>query len=137
VRRAILFVLIVCACVCAPQVSFTEDAQTVRLARVIYTLAGADGYEAKLAIGTVVMNRVESPWFPATIEGVLEGQQQFPCGSRYDADSLRAAHEVLAGARTLGEDALYYQAKDASAKWGDAHKCAEVGNFDFYTEKGR
>ena len=135
-RKAIAFVLVLCAIVCVPTISFTEDAATVRLARVIYALAGADSYEAKLAIGTVAMNRVASPWFPDTLEGVLEGQQQFPCGKRYDAESLKAAHAVLAGTRTLDADALYYQAKDATAKWNDAFRCAETGNFNFYSKNG-
>lgn len=134
-RKIIAVVLLLCVIACVPSVSFTEDAATVRLARAIYALAGNDGYEAKLAIGTVVMNRVESPWFPDTLEDVLKGQQQFPCGKKYDADSLEAAHAILAGERTLPLDALYYQANDATARWSIT-PCAEAGNYSFYTESG-
>lgn len=132
-RRLIAIVLVLCAIACVPSVSFTEDAATVRLARVLYALAGSDTYEAKLAIGTVVMNRMASPWFPDTLEGVLQGQQQFPCGKKYDAESLEAAHDILAGKRTLPADALYYQAKDATACW-TLNPCAEAGNYNFYAE---
>mgnify|MGYP000849026055 CR=1 FL=1 len=69
-RKVIAVVLLLCVIACVPSISFTEDAATVRLARVICALAGNDSYEAKLAIGTVVMNRVESPWFPDTLEDV-------------------------------------------------------------------
>lgn len=134
-RKLIAAVLVLCAIACVPSVSFTEDAATVRLARVIYALAGCDTHEAKLAIGCVVMNRVESPWFPDALADVLKGQQQFPCGNKYDAESLEAAHAVLAGERTLPKAALYYRAKDATARWTLA-PCAEAGNFYFYMENG-
>ena len=52
-----------------PGVSFTEDRDTVLLARAIYALARNDSYDAKLAIGTVAMNRLDSVWFADTWAG--------------------------------------------------------------------
>lgn len=82
-----------------------------KLAAIIYCEAGGEPYEGQLAVGTVVMNRVESPRFPNTIEEVLMQPYQFtPVGSgRYaialakepDPSCLRAATEVLInGVRT-------------------------------------
>ena len=62
--------------------------------------------------------------------------QQFPAGSRYDADSLRAAHELISGRRALRSDALYYQAADASAPWSDEYLVSSAGNYNFYCEDG-
>ena len=118
-------------CVLAPGVSFTEDRDTIQLARTIYALARNDSYEAKLAVGTVAMNRVDSVWFTDTLSGVLNQQHQFPAGSRYDADSLSAAHAVLAGKRVLSADALYYRAAAASVPGGES-PLATVGGFAFY-----
>lgn len=114
-----------------PGVSFTEDRDTVLLARAIYALARNDTYDAKLAIGTVAMNRLDSPWFADTLGEVLNEQHQFPIGSRYDEESLAAAHAVLSGRRTLDRDALYYQALSASRPRGDV-PLATVGGFAFY-----
>ncbi len=114
-----------------PGVSFTEDRDTVLLARAIYALARNDTYDAKLAIGTVAMNRLDSPWFADTLGEVLNEQHQFPIGSRYDEESLAAAHAVLSGRRTLDRDALYYQALSASRPRCDA-PLATVGGFAFY-----
>jgi len=50
--------LLICALM--PSASFTEDRDTVLLARAIYALAREESYETKLAIGTVAMNRVEN-----------------------------------------------------------------------------
>lgn len=119
-----------------PSVSFTEDRDTVLLARTIYTLAGRESYETKLAIGTVVMNRVEDGWFPADLGDVLRDQMQFPAGGRYDAESLRAAHAVLGGKRTLSRDVCYYQRADAAEPWGEAWRTDRVGGYNFYVRSG-
>ena len=118
-------------CVLMPHASFTEDRDTILLARAIYALAKNESYEAKLALGTVAMNRVDSVWFPDTLSGVLNQQHQFPVGSRYDADSLSAAHAVLSGRRTLAPAAVYYQSPAAAAPRADA-PLATVGGFAFY-----
>ena len=137
-KKLLLFLAAVCICVMIPSThSYTEDTATVRLAQTIYAIAGNEDYDTMLAVGTVIMNRVDSPWYPNTLDGVLTQQQQFPCGTRYDADSLAAAHEVLAGERTLTADAIAFQAKDASAPRGDADKCGESGNYNFYTTELR
>ncbi|MBR3272816.1 MAG: cell wall hydrolase [Clostridia bacterium] len=128
---AIIAVAALLACALVPGVSFTEDRDTVLLARAIYALARDASYDAKLAIGTVAMNRRDSVWFDDTLDGVLNEQHQFPIGSRYDAQSLAAAHEVLSGRRTLDADALYYQSPAASRPRDDS-PIAEVGGFRFY-----
>ena len=118
-----------------PGVSFTEDRDTVLLARTIYALARHESYETKLAIGSVVMNRVENAWFADDLNSVLNEQHQFPIGSRYDADSLAAAHAALAGRRALPADALYYRAADATETWSEA-PVKVVGGYAFYDADG-
>jgi len=121
---------------CMPTVSYTEDENTILLARTIYALGRHESYETKLALGSVVLNRVENPWFSSDLGEVLRQQQQFPAGTRYDDDSLRAAHEVLAGKRVLDESALYYQAADASMPWSDTYRVASLGGYHFYSMDG-
>lgn len=128
---ALLALVALIACALVPNVSFTEDRDTVLLARVIYALARNEGYDTKLAIGTVAMNRMDSVWFADDLAGVLNEQHQFPIGSRYDAESLRAAHAVLAGRRTLSPDALYYQSLAATQPRQDA-PIQTVGGYAFY-----
>ena len=128
---AIAAILILGACILIPKPGFTEDRDTVLLARTIYALARNDSYDAKLAIGTVAMNRVANPWFGDSLGEVLNEQHQFPIGSRYDSESLSAAHAVLSGRRNLSAEALYYQSADASAPRGDK-PLTTVGKFSFY-----
>lgn len=134
---ALAALVAVLACALIPSVSFTEDRDTVLLARTIYALGKDESYETKLAIGTVVMNRVENPWFGDTLGEVLGEQQQFPAGSRYDAESLQAAHAVLAGERALSSSALYYQPVDAAERWDSDDLVETVGGYGFYSSNGR
>ena len=136
-KKLIVFLAVMCLCAAIPAMSFTEDRATVRLARTIYALAADESYETKLAIGTVAMNRVESPWYPDELADVLAQKHQFPSGSRYDSESLRAAHAVVSGRRTVDSCAIAFQARDASAPRGDADKCAESGNYNFYSTERR
>ncbi len=133
----IVLVVVLGATVLFPSVSFTEDRDTVLLAKTIYALCRNESYETKLAIGTVVMNRVENPWFADTLGDVLNEQQQFPAGARYDDESLRAAHAVLSGERTLSDSALYYQPLDAAQPWNTANLVDTEGNYAFYSSNGR
>lgn len=128
---AIIALAALMACALMPHVSFTEDRDTVLLARAIYALARSESYDTKLAIGTVAMNRLDSVWFADDLGGVLNEQHQFPIGRRYDAESLKAAHAVLSGRRVLSADALYYQSLSASQPREDA-PLATVGGFAFY-----
>lgn len=138
-RKMIALMAVVAALVCAlvPSVSFTEDEDTILLARTIYALGKSESYETKLAIGTVVMNRVENAWFADSLGEVLEEQHQFPAGSRYDDESLEAAHAVLSGKRVLSASALYYQPLDAAEQFSAVDLVKTVGNYGFYSSSGR
>ena len=116
--------------------SYTEDRDTILLAKTIYALARTESYETKLALGTVVMNRVENAWFGDTLSEVLTEQQQFPSGEKYDEESLKAAHAVLTGTRTISDSALYYQATDAAQPRTD-EPVEVVGGYAFYDSSDR
>lgn len=118
-----------------PGSSFTEDRDTVLLARAIYAMAGRQSYEAKLAAGSVAMNRVGNAWFGDNLSQVLNEQHQFPIGQRYDADSLAAAHEVLSGRRTLKDSVLYFHPADASEPW-TIKPVRTVGGYSYYDRDG-
>lgn len=132
-RKLALALILALLLAAIPSVSFTEDTAAVRLARTIYALAADESYETKLALGSVVMNRVAHPLYPDTLSQVLSQAQQFPCGSRYDESSLAAAHAVIAGKRTLPENAVAYRALDTASRPDDALLCGESGNYLFYS----
>lgn len=94
------------------EVSFAEGDRYL-LANLIYCEAGGEIYDGKVAVGAVVINRVLSPVFPGTVEGVIYAPRQFsPAGSGRLAVALannlandacyRAADEAMAGVTNVG-----------------------------------
>ena len=83
------------------------------LSRIIYSESGNQSMEGKIAVGNVVMNRLNSPDFPNTIKGVLFQKNQFSpamSGSIYrnpGESSIVAAKLVLDGAEVL-EGVLFF-----------------------------
>ena len=91
-------------------------------------------YEGKLAVGSVVLNRVESSWFPNTIREVIYQSGQFaPASSgRLELVLLRgassscmsAAQQVLGGVRNV--NCLFFK-RNTGDKEGTI-----IGNHVFY-----
>lgn len=94
----------------------SDAADITLLAALIQCEAGGESYEGKLAVGSVVMNRVKSSHFPNTVAGVIYQSGQFsPVASGRFAAVLangpnnsctKAAAEVLGGNITI--DCLYF-----------------------------
>lgn len=95
-----------------------EEGERELLACLIYCEAGAEPYEGKLAVGSVVMNRCMSGAFPDTITGVIYQSGQFsPVASGRLAarltqgandDCYQAADEVMSGVNNIG-DCLFFR----------------------------
>ena len=83
-RRLILALVTLAlgVCIFLPSTRYTEDEDTVLLARAIYALGKDESFETKLKLGSVVMNRVENAWFPDDLGEVLSEPQQFPAALR-------------------------------------------------------
>jgi len=89
-----------------------EDGDLEKLAALIHCEAGGEKYEGKLAVGTVVMNRIKGRYWPNNLEGVITQPYQFSPVSvsgryyivlknkSYGSASVRAAQEIIDGVRT-------------------------------------
>lgn len=135
-KKAVVCLALLFLAIVLPSLSFTEDQETVLLARAVYAVARDESYEAKLAVASAALNRVDDPWHPNTLRGVLEEKHQFPIGSYYDAESLRAAHEALAGRRNLPADVMYFQSASGASRWDDTYLYRTIGGLSFYTRDG-
>ena len=88
-----------------------DTSDLAMLAAIIECEAGNQSYEGKLAVGSVVVNRVNSPRFANSISGVIYASGQFtPVASVLSrgasASCVQAAQEVLNGNVTI--NALYF-----------------------------
>ena len=93
------------------------------LARVISAEARGEPYSGQVAVGTVILNRVEHPSFPNTIAGVVYQPGAFTCmvDGQFNepvADSAyRAARDALNGADPSGGAIYYFNPDTATSTW--------------------
>ena len=94
------------------EVTFSDGDRKI-LANIIYCEAGAEPYEGKLAVASVVINRVRSSKFPDSVVGVVYQRNQFsPVGSgrmdlalaadKANAACYQAADEAMQGTTNVG-----------------------------------
>lgn len=118
----------------APLVISDSESDLTMLAALIECEAGGESYEGKLAVGSVVMNRVRSSYFPNSVVEVIYQSGQFtPVASGRFATVLahgaaescvQAASECLAGKLTVSS--LYFR-KNTGTIAGNI-----IGNHVFY-----
>lgn len=112
----------------------TQAGDLELLAALIECEAGGEPYEGKLAVGSVVLNRVASSHFPNSVVGVIYQSGQFsPVASgRFatvlargaDASSTQAAQEVIGGRITV--KCLYFRRNNETIQG------TVIGNHVFY-----
>ena len=110
------------------------EGEAYLLAAIIQCEAESEPYEGKIAVGNVVLNRVQSSRFPNTITGVIYQKKQFsPVASgrlayRLEAgvndECIRAATEVLNGKHIT--DALFFRMDNGTISG------TIIGNHVFY-----
>ena len=93
------------------------------LARLISAEARGEPYSGQVAVGGVVLNRVEHPSFPDTITGVIYQNGAFSClndgqfNQPVAESAYRAAQDALNGWDPSGGAIYYYNPKTATNKW--------------------
>ncbi|MBQ6848056.1 MAG: spore cortex-lytic enzyme [Clostridia bacterium] len=93
------------------------------LARIISAEARGEPYIGQVAVGAVVLNRIEHPSFPDTMSGVIYQKGAFSClsdGQFYEPiteSAYRAATDALNGMDPSGGAIYYYNPKIATSKW--------------------
>lgn len=93
------------------------------LARIISAEARGEPYTGQVAVGAVVLNRVESPSFPDTISGVIYQNGAFTAindgqfWEPIEAGCYNAARDALNGWDPTGGALYYYNPAKTSNKW--------------------
>ena len=110
------------------------------LSRIIYAESGNQPLEGQMAVGNVVMNRVASPAYPNTVQGVLAQKNQFTtyksgalANRTPNQSSVIAAKLVLDGGEVEETDgALYFDS--SSNSWASRNRefAAVLGGHTFY-----
>lgn len=120
--------------------SFYDQEALFWLSRVISAESGNQPLEGKMAVGNVVMNRVASPIYPNTVQGVLAQKNQFTTyrnGALADRTPSQAcviaAKLVLdGGVVEVTEGALYFDSSSNSWAAKNRQYIATLGGHKFY-----
>lgn len=105
----------------SPSVNNNNDINL--LARVISAEARGEVYEGQVAVGAVILNRVEHPSFPNSIAGVVYQKGAFTCMTDGQinqpvADSAyRAARDAINGLDPSGGAIYYFNPNTATSSW--------------------
>lgn len=112
------------------------------LERLVEAEAGGEPYEGKLAVATVVINRLNSKEFPNTIHGAIYQKNQFSpvangsINCKASAESKRAVRQVVdEGYRSFGPEVVYFLNPDiATSEWiiNNRTFVKAIGNHHFY-----
>ncbi len=118
--------------------SGSSDSDLYLLARIISAEARGEPYEGQVAVGAVVLNRVDHPSFPNSIAGVIyqngaftaivDGQFDEPISSQ----SYQAARDALNGWDPSGGAIYYYNPAKTTNTWIYSREVIKtIGNHVF------
>lgn len=108
------------------------------LAKLIHSEARGEVYTGQVAVGAVVLNRVDSADFPNTLEGVIYQPWAFTAlhDGQFDleptSESYQAAEDALSGWDPTYGCLYYYNPRTATSKWIFSREIVvEIGNHVF------
>ena len=100
-----------------------RNADIYLLARVIHAEARGEPFVGKVAVGAVLLNRLESSRFPNTLAGIIFKPGEF-CTVRDgqiwmtpNADAIRAAEYAMAGWDPSGGALYFYNPAKTTSRW--------------------
>jgi N-acetylmuramoyl-L-alanine amidase len=101
----------------------SQNSELYLLARIISAEARGEPYTGQVAVGAVILNRVEHPSFPKTIAGVVYQKGAFTAltdGQFNEAiadSAYKAARDALNGWDPSGGAIYYYNPVTATSEW--------------------
>ncbi|AJY75411.1 cell wall hydrolase [Paenibacillus beijingensis] len=112
--------------------------ELVLMARVIYGEARGEHFKGQVAVGAVIMNRLQSPLFPNTIKEIIMEPNAFSVidDGQYlltpDLTSIKAAKAAVKGMDPTGNALFYYNPKISKSSWFKTRTATtKIGNHLF------
>jgi len=108
------------------------------LARIISAESRGEPYSGQVAVGAVILNRVQHPSFPNSISGVIYQNGAFTCitDGQFNQpiinSAYNAAQDALNGLDPCGGAIYYYNPKTATSAWIRSRPMVKtIGNHVF------
>jgi N-acetylmuramoyl-L-alanine amidase len=103
-------------------VYITED-DVYLMAQIVYAESRSEPYEGKVAVASVILNRLKNPSFPKSVEEVIKQKGAFSCLQDGQIDvipdkiSYDAVLEALKGKDPTNNAVFFYNPKIATCGW--------------------
>ena len=116
---------------------FTESEINL-LSRIISAESRGEPYEGQVAVGAVILNRIDHPSFPNTLAGVIYQPSAFSCindgqvNEKVSETAKQAAQDALNGWDPSGGAIYYYNPAKTTNKWIYSRTViCSIGNHKF------
>ena len=123
---------------------YLSDDDIYLMAQVVFAESRAEPYEGKVAVASVILNRLLHPGFPKTVTGVIKQKGAFSCvvNGKLNVvpteDCYNAVFDALQGKDPTGEAVFFYNPRTAKSQWMKNVKKRNVkpiGNHVFFLVK--
>lgn len=120
---------------------YLTEADINLMAKVVFAESKGEPYTGKVAVASVILNRVTSPNFPNTVEGVITQKNAFSCvingviNTTPNSDSYNAVKDAIKGLDPTGKALYFYNPKIATCSWmKEIEKCnvTTIGQHVFF-----
>lgn len=111
------------------------------MAKIVYAESCAEPYEGKVAVASVILNRVKDKAFPDNIEDVIMQKSAFSCvrdgqiKANPDENCYRAVMDALRGKDPTNNAVFFYNPKIATCNWMkniSKKNYKKIGNHVFF-----
>lgn len=102
---------------------YITDDDVYLMAQIVYAESRSEPYEGKVAVASVILNRLKSPGFPKSVEDVIKQKGAFSCLKNGKIDmvpdqvSYSAVLDALKGNDPTNNAVFFYNPKIATSTW--------------------
>lgn len=127
---------------CNDQMIYLTEPDIYLMSQIVYAESKGEPFEGKVAVASVILNRVLDPKFPNTIKDVVFQPYAFSCiidGSisvEPSEDCISAVYEAIGGSDPTGEALFFYNPEISTCSWMNSvekYNTIPIGQHLFFT----
>jgi N-acetylmuramoyl-L-alanine amidase len=124
------------------QMIYLTEPDIYLMSQIVYAESKGEPFQGKVAVASVILNRVLDPKFPNTIKEVIFQPYAFSCvvdGSisvEPSEDCVTAVYEAIAGSDPTGEALFFYNPEISTCSWMisvEKYNTIPIGQHLFFT----
>jgi len=127
---------------CNDQIIYLTEPDIYLMSQIVYAESKGEPFDGKVAVASVILNRVLDPKFPNNVEEVIFQPYAFSCvvnGSisvEPSDDCVAAVYEAISGTDPTGEALFFYNPEISTCSWMNSvekYNTIPIGQHLFFT----